>query len=273
MNMHGYHALHSDARLRRMAPDERQSSHEKMVTSGLVQAAMANQTLNRYSNIFPYDHALAPCSIGYCNASRIDFPEAKYIIASGPMAEAFYGPDTRATFWHTALENDVTVMVGLAAFRPGFSECADYLQPRQYGAWNLARSDEVRRNESLVVRDLELTNVETKQSKHVRHFHFLAWPNYSVTSPTQVCDLIKDVDEDWGGNGRILVHCSGGVGRSGVFVAAHRTYRCKPNSPSEASKIIYETVVKLRELRHPWMVEGEHQYNLIQDVVYSINGW
>lgn len=265
-----YESLAQDHRLRRTASDRTMSSHEKMIQAGLVKQGLLNKELNRYSNILPYDRNLARCSLGYINASLVSFPEAEYIIAAGPMAEDFYGPDTRTAFWATAVENNVNVMVGLTRFKPGFSECADYLQPRRYGNWKLhVKTTETVGN--ITKRELELVNDQTQPplAKLITHFHFTAWPNYSVASPVEACALLRLADEAWDGTGRMMVHCSGGIGRSGTFVAAHRTYRCRP-SKEDIPQAIFETVVKLREDRHPWMVEGPEQFELIHRIIANL---
>lgn len=66
---------------------------------------------------------------------------------------------------------------------------------------------------------------------------------------------------------------SGGVGRSGTFVAIHQTVlQAQDKAEESLDKLAFQQVVHLRQARHPWMVEGEHQFKLIASVARSILG-
>ena len=73
------------------------------------------------------------------------------------------------------------------------------------------------------------------------------------------------------------MHCSGGIGRSGTFLTAFHHYShymdmlakktpCPETEKNEAVSL-QETVNFMRLQRHPWMVEGDHQYTLAYDIV------
>ena len=269
--MFSYDKLDSHPNLRRFAPGKYVSSHEQLCEAGVISMGVANSQLNRYTNIIPFDRTLAKCSLGYVNASLIQFPEAEYIVASGPMAKySAYYPETRPAFWTCVAENNATVMVALANFQKDSSECADYLEPgAKYGDWQVQiTTKEV--DENFVKRGIILRNEKLSSERHLVHFQFIDWPNYSIANPEELSKLVQSVDHMYDRlGGRILVHCSGGVGRSGTFVAAHRTYRCRP-PPQDVERVVFETVVKLREDRHPWMVEGVNQYNLIFAVLKNL---
>ena len=65
-----------------------------------------------------------------------------------------------------------------------------------------------------------------------------------------------------------VVHCSGGIGRSGTLLTAYGAYchflENKSNLSEEnmISFSLVETVKALRLQRHPWMVEGIEQYQM-----------
>ena len=73
----------------------------------------------------------------------------------------------------------------------------------------------------------------------------------------------------------LVVHCSGGIGRSGTFLTAFHHYsqymdilqhKTSPTS-APAPLSLKETVHFMRLQRHPWMVEGNNQYSLAYDTV------
>ena len=54
--------------------------------------------------------------------------------------------------------------------------------------------------------------------KSVRHMHFQLWPNYGVVdNVSQLASFVAAVYSSHEGGGPVLVHCSGGVGRSGTL--------------------------------------------------------
>ena len=82
------------------------------------------------------------------------------------------------------------------------------------------------------------------------------------------------------GNPNLLVHCSGGIGRSGTFLTAFHHYWYYmdligkklpfPGVASSGPVSLQETVHFMRLQRHPWMVEGDHQYTLAYDIIIHL---
>ena len=78
-----------------------------------------------------------------------------------------------------------------------------------------------------------------------------------------------------GGEAPLLVHCSGGVGRSGAFIASHCAWRVMAAAASNdvesmqaCSLLPYATV--LRQQRHPWAIESEAQYCFAYSVLAEL---
>ena len=130
--------------------------------------------------------------------------------------------------------------------------------------------------DGIIIRDLRLTGLEG-EVRHVKHIQFTNWPNYGVVEDlSELVEFIKKVDREWREvGGPLVVHCSGGVGRSGTFTTIFTLYRllataCHTGDLAGLENYLGDTeavtltelVLQLRRVRHPWMVEGLHQYLL-----------
>ena len=126
--------------------------------------------------------------------------------------------------------------------------------------------------ESTVVSSLKVNG------DNVTHIQFTKWPNYGVVENVgELGLLVKAVADEQTARGLkkapILIHCSGGVGRSGTFATLYSLYYLIQRAQDEGWEKVEKylqgeevtlvpLVTMLRETRHPWMVEGLHQYKL-----------
>lgn len=66
-----------------------------------------------------------------------------------------------------------------------------------------------------------LTDLETKESREILHFHYTTWPDFGVPqSPTAFLNFLTDVRQSGTLDQNVgppVVHCSAGIGRSGTF--------------------------------------------------------
>ena len=122
------------------------------------------------------------------------------------------------------------------------------------------------------------------EKKIVKHMHFKLWPNYKVVENiSQLVHLVKDVHDQHRADGPLVVHCSGGIGRSGTFTTIYTFYNMLKTALEKQDDatlkeligpgddlILHPLVLKLRDSRHPWMVEGEHQYLLAYQTCVQI---
>jgi protein tyrosine phosphatase len=75
---------------------------------------------------------------------------------------------------------------------------------------------------SMITTTLQIENLDTKERRIIQHVHYTAWPDHGVPSTNGFAKLIdaykklsvrkKDPSTP------TLVHCSAGVGRTGVFL-------------------------------------------------------
>jgi len=264
------------------------SSHEAMMRDKQCQIADKHRGLNRFSNILPFDRNLVSCSKGYINASHVVSVGRSFLIAQGPKI----GPDTREAFWHVVVEHNVQLMVNLAPFGP---ECADYLHESPFGdvkveildqqAIEPPNEDSRTASSQAILRNLRIT-LPGKSPHEVEHIQFDHWPNYGMPyklgALAKVAKVVMTKRLRDNAEVKTLINCSGGVGRSGAFVAliascehmmllagqgAFDKFSAKQDSITPFSRmlreIVKESVESIRDQRHPWLVEGVGQYNLI----------
>ena len=75
----------------------------------------------------------------------------------------------------------------------------------------------------------------------------------------------------------LIIHCSGGIGRTGTFLSAYQTYsKChqllqKKLVPEKSEAVtIFGLVDAMRRQRHPWMVEGFQQFEMAYDIIIHL---
>ena len=114
--------------------------------------------------------------------------------------------------------------------------------------------------------------------------HFKLWPNYKVVENiSHLVQLVKAVHQQHNSDGPLVVHCSGGIGRSGTFTTIYTFYNMlitafekqddtilKEIIGPNDDLILHPLVLNLRGARHPWMVEGEHQYLLAYETCVAL---
>lgn len=228
---------------------------------------------HRFSNIIPFDSNLLPTH-EYINASMVKLSGSTYIVTQGPMEH------TVDAFWQAVGLARVDRIVALTAFDA--RTCVDYLQERKLaGPWVvqsvLLEVDEILsksgRKPIYSKHRVELKNKQTGEVKSILHFQYENWPNYSVPIDGELVglvELMKESNAGWDSENRMLVHCSGGVGRSGAFVSAHAAYRSGQVTQQNIDMELPKIVVELRAQRHPWMIESQEQYEFCRELVMGL---
>ena len=57
-------------------------------------------------------------------------------------------------------------------------------------------------------------------------YHYLGWPDYGVPKPSSLLNFILHVRRSRSARYPILVHCSAGTGRTGVYIALNSMLDC-----------------------------------------------
>ncbi|KER21125.1 hypothetical protein T265_10484 [Opisthorchis viverrini] len=174
-----------------------------------------------------YVYAVEPCKDAYSSPS-LDRSRVDYIAAQAPLKR------TVADFWQMVAENRVTLIVMLTELNEGgTSKSAKYWPDEVYATtshvWSgneltvtlIAEQD----HPSFVIRTLSLVSaLNVDEPVTVTQIQMKSWPDHGVPDVEEFAALIDEYrrlkDAEPPGHGPSLIHCSAGIGRSGIFIAA-----------------------------------------------------
>ncbi|XP_017858851.1 PREDICTED: tyrosine-protein phosphatase Lar isoform X5 [Drosophila arizonae] len=243
-------------------------SNVKMDSSKFVTANLAcNKHKNRLVHILPYESSrvyLTPIhgieGSDYVNASFIDGYRYRsaYIAAQGPVQ------DTAEDFWRMLWEHNSTIVVMLTKLKEmGREKCFQYWPHERSVRYQYYVVDPIAEYNmpQYKLREFKVTDARDGSSRTVRQFQFIDWPEQGVPKSGEgFIDFIGQVHktkEQFGQDGPITVHCSAGVGRTGVFITLSIVLE---RMQYEGVLDVFQTVRILRSQR-PAMVQTEDQYH------------
>ncbi|KAM3608908.1 uncharacterized protein V6R79_006653 [Siganus canaliculatus] len=185
-----------------------------------------NKSKNRFPNIKPYNNNRVkllsePGTAGsdYINASFVSgyLCPNEFIATQGPL------PGTVADFWRMIWETGTrTIAMLTQCYEKGRIRCHKYW-PEDNKPMSVFSDILISKVSEEVLPDWTVRTLKVEKHGHyilVRHFNFTSWPEHGV--PESCSTLIKFVKAVRGhrhDNTNIVVHCSAGVGRTGVFIA------------------------------------------------------
>lgn len=218
-----------------------------------------NRSRNRYRDVSPFDHSRIPLQLGsndYINASLISMEEAQrsYILTQGPL------PNTCGHFWEMVWEQGTRGVVMLnRVIEKGSVKCAQYWPQKEereaiFQDTNFKLtliSEDVK--SYYTVRQLELENLSTQETREILHFHYTTWPDFGVPeSPASFLNFLFKVRESGCLNsehGPVVVHCSAGIGRSGTFCLADTCLLLMSLRKDPSSVRIKDVLLDMRRYR------------------------
>ncbi|XP_042559959.1 receptor-type tyrosine-protein phosphatase eta-like [Clupea harengus] len=193
-------------------------------------SALENKSKNRYSNVLPYEPSRVKLSIlgsqfgDYINANYIPGANSRkeFIASQGPL------PATVNDFWRMILETNIRTIVMLTRCKEqGQVKCEQYwpAESKHYNNFIVKTTSEITLDD-WALRDFEVKNVKTAETHSVRQFHFTAWPDHGVPESTELLinfrHLVREHMDQYSLHSPTVVHCSGGVKRTGTFIAIDR---------------------------------------------------
>uniref|UniRef100_A0A4W5NTG5 protein-tyrosine-phosphatase n=1 Tax=Hucho hucho TaxID=62062 RepID=A0A4W5NTG5_9TELE len=236
--------------------------------------AMENKSKNRYNNVLPYDSSRVKLSINgspfddYINSNYIPGYNSRkeFIAAQGPL------PITVNEFWRMIWEKNVQTLVMLTRCNEqGRVKCEKYWpsETKHFQNITVTTTSEIPL-EDWTIRDFDVKNVRTAETRSVRHFHFTAWPDHGVPETTELLinfrHLVREHMDQYSRHSPTVVHCSAGVGRTGTFIAIDRLiFQIERDSMVD----VYGTIHDLR-MHRPLMVQTEDQYLFLNQCAIDI---
>ncbi|XP_039380803.1 tyrosine-protein phosphatase non-receptor type 3 isoform X3 [Mauremys reevesii] len=232
-----------------------------------------NMDKNRYKDVLPYDSTriILQGNEDYINANYVnmEIPSAgivnRYIATQGPL------PHTCAHFWQVVWDHRLSLIIMLTTLTErGRTKCHQYWPDppdiMEYGNFRVkCQSEDC--TIAYVFREMVITNIETEEEHTITHLQYVAWPDHGVPDDSRdflefvTCMRPKRVE-----NEPVLVHCSAGIGRTGVLVTME-TAMCL----IERNQPVYplDIVRKMRDQR-AMMVQTSSQYKFVCEAILRV---
>ncbi|XP_033997475.1 receptor-type tyrosine-protein phosphatase beta isoform X13 [Trematomus bernacchii] len=236
---------------------------------------LENKPKNRYANVLPYDSSRVKLSIihgspydDYINANYMPGYNSRkeFIAAQGPL------PGTVNDFWRMIWEKNVRSLVMLTRCNEqGRVKCEQYWAQgtKHFENITVTTTSEIAL-EDWTIRDFDIKNVKTAETRSVRHFHFTAWPDHGVPQTTELLisfrHLVREHMDQFSRHSPTVVHCSAGVGRTGTFIAIdHLMFQIERENIVDVFGIVYDL-----RMHRPLMVQTEDQYVFLNQCAIDI---
>ncbi|XP_067271769.1 tyrosine-protein phosphatase non-receptor type 4b isoform X1 [Pseudorasbora parva] len=233
-----------------------------------------NVSKNRYRDISPYDttRVVLKGTDDYINANFINMEvpskaEVKrYIACQGPL------PGTCSDFWQMVWEQSATLVVMLTTqVERGRVKCHQYWPnvsaSGTYGGFQVTCVSE-EGNSAYVLRDLTLSHLESKEERQICQMQYLAWPDHGV--PDDSSDFLNFVSQVRSKRADapdpVVVHCSAGIGRTGVLITMETAMCLIENGQSVYPLDIVRTMRDQRAM----MIQTPSQYRFVCEAILKV---
>ncbi|XP_020642237.2 tyrosine-protein phosphatase non-receptor type 3 isoform X2 [Pogona vitticeps] len=232
-----------------------------------------NMDKNRYKDVLPYDttRVILQGKDDYINANyvNVEIPSAgllnKYIATQGPL------PHTCIHFWQAVWDRRLSLIIMLTTLTErGRTKCHQYWPDppdiAEHGNFRIkCHSEDC--TIAYVFREMVITNTDTEEEHTVTHLQYVAWPDHGVPDDsTAFLEFVTYMRPKRVENEPVLVHCSAGIGRTGVLVAME-TAMCL----IERNQPVYplDIVRKMRDHR-AMMVQTSSQYKFVCEAILHV---
>lgn len=187
-----------------------------------------NLPRNRYRDILPYDDTRVKLIQGkndYVNANYVtmEIPargvKNRYIAAQGPLEK------TCGDFWQMVWEQEASLIVMLTTtVERGRVKCHQYWpegdETLTFGSLEIICTKIRDFSPSYIYREMYVTDSKSLRSRVVVQLQYIAWPDHDVPDDSsdflEFIHIVRHYRE--GTNTPSVLHCSAGVGRTGVLI-------------------------------------------------------
>ncbi|MCG8529688.1 MAG: tyrosine-protein phosphatase [Desulfovibrionales bacterium] len=247
---------------------------------------------NRYRNIVPPKHSLVPSSSAPLNANFITLNGKEMGIAMQAPKSA-----TVDSVWSAIDQQGVDTIVDLTnAVDKNAKKIPDY-RPQSSSAQrgadgyfevihNTAEDKSVpgihpRTGQPEAKFDIESYTISKEDEnsydtndKHLTAIHYNFWPDHGVVSKNDLKEIVDTIDQNKG-DGKLLIHCTAGVGRTGtVFSALALKDMAKSGelTPQNAEQKVLDLIIDGRISRGASFVQTPDQAKLLIDYAHDLVG-
>ena len=159
-------------------------------------------------------------------------------------------------------------------FEEGKSKCSDYWDDKMKSELFVNKGITIKmQNNNLEQKLIRVENKKTGETREFPHLQFKDWPDHSTPNIQNYVQLFQYLfnfidernNDNKTKNNPVLVHCSAGIGRTGVFLTLYGICNEINKAIQQGQEItfsVFNFVRKLKEMRL-FSVENINQYNFI----------
>ncbi|XP_068180510.1 tyrosine-protein phosphatase non-receptor type 3 isoform X2 [Antennarius striatus] len=232
-----------------------------------------NMDKNRYRDVLPYDstRVVLQGQEDYINASHITVTPPvsavclRYIAAQGPL------PQTCTHFWQCVWEHQIHTIIMLTTLTErGRTKCHQYWphppEVKDYGHMRVkCHSEEC--NLVYVTRQFTLTHTQMGEDRAVTHLQYVAWPDHGVPDdPSDFLLFANSIRERRRGEEPLMVHCSAGIGRTGVLI----TMETALTLLDKGRPVFLLDIVKTLRDQRAMMVQTTCQFQFVCEAIVRV---
>lgn len=244
----------------------------------LISSNAANLHNSKSSNHFDYINASYLTNYIVAPKSSLNLTHKSnpnYIAAQAPL------DNTVVDFWLMIWDENVPIIIMMTnLFENSKSKCVQYFPMEIDGSLEFGSRFHVKlvselKLSAFCIRQLKLTCLESGNSRYLHHYQYTAWPaSGGPVHTTSLIQLIHTIlnqiiisNKTRKSVKPILVHCSSGVGRSGIVIGILRELE-RVNKTKSFD--VRQTIMDMRRQR-PFMLSSEDHYIYLHEILSEMS--